>query len=129
MSYHLENVRSEKLHILQEIAKEKIEKILKKHGAVYLPTPLLLPKSDIYANVEACVKLMTHSGSIVNLPYDLRVPFARYVASKEVTRLRRYAVDRVYREKKIHGFHPKELYECVFDIVTPTQGNFNFFFL
>ena len=30
----------------------------------------------------------------------------------------RYSIERVYREKKLFGSHPKELTECAFDIVT-----------
>lgn len=29
----------------------------------------------------------------------------------------------MYRERKVFGFQPRELYECAFDIVTPTPGN------
>jgi translation initiation factor 2-alpha kinase 4 len=65
---------------------------------------------------------MSHSGGIVTIPYDLRVPFARYVAWNGITCLKRYAIDRVYREKRVFGFHPRELYECAFDIVTPNTG-------
>lgn len=36
--------------------------------------------------------------------------------------MRRFAVDRVYREKKIFGFTPREFFECAFDIVSPTKG-------
>lgn len=65
---------------------------------------------------------MTHSGSIVSLPHDLRVPFARYVARHGITLLRRYSIERVYREKKMFDSHPRELLECAFDIVTPTPN-------
>lgn len=82
-----------------------------------------MPKSQYYEGVESCVKLMTHFGGIVSLPHDLRVPFARYVAWNGITSFRRYSVERVYREKKVFGFLPRELYECAFDIVSPTPGN------
>lgn len=69
------------------------------------------------------------------MPY-FRVPFARYVAWNGITFLRRYSVERVYREKKVFGFHPRELYECAFDIITPASGvqnnnelTFNYFIL
>lgn len=52
-----------------------------------------------------------------------RVPFARYVAWNGISLLRRYSIERVYREKKVFGFQPRELYECAFDIVSPSQGN------
>ncbi|CAH1982227.1 unnamed protein product [Acanthoscelides obtectus] len=98
------------------------EKIFKQHGGQNLSTPLLMPKSKFYDHLDSCVKLMTHSGGIVTLPYDLRVPFARYVAWNAISLLRRYSIERVYREKKVFGFQPRELYECAFDIVSPTSG-------
>lgn len=66
---------------------------------------------------------MTHSGSVVVLPHDLRIPFIKHVAVSGVNLLRRYSVGRVYREKKVFNFHPKQLYECAFDIITPTQSS------
>jgi translation initiation factor 2-alpha kinase 4 len=102
-----------------DFAKQIIIKIFKQHGGQNLSTPLLMPKSHYYEGVESCVKLMTHFGGIVSLPHDLRVPFARYVAWNGISLLRRYSIERVYREKKVFGFLPRELYECAFDIVTP----------
>lgn len=65
---------------------------------------------------------MTTSGGVVVLPHDLRVPFIKHVALNGIHLIRRYTVDRVYREKKGFNFHPKQLYECAFDIVTPSEG-------
>lgn len=58
------------------------------------------------------------------MPCDLRTLFLRYIAVNGINLLRRYSIGRVYREKKIFNFHPKQNYECEFDIVTPTRGNF-----
>lgn len=122
IAYQIQNFHPDKFYISLEMVKEVIENIFKSHGAVYLSTLLLLPQNDVYANVDARVKLMTQSGAVVNLPYDLRVPFARYVTSKNIRRLRRYTIDRVHREQKMHCYLPKELYECAFDIVSPKPG-------
>ncbi|XP_023718266.1 eIF-2-alpha kinase GCN2 isoform X3 [Cryptotermes secundus] len=108
--------------MLQELAKERIVRVFQKHGATCLSTPLLMPQNTLYDNTESCVRLMTHSGGIVSIPHDLRVPFARYVVWNGITCLKRYAIDKVYREKRVYGFHPRELYECAFDIVTPNTG-------
>ncbi|CAH3159650.1 unnamed protein product [Pocillopora meandrina] len=61
---------------------------------------------------------MDHSGTLVTLPFDLRIPFARYIALNGVVNMKRFDIACVYRDKKILGAHPKELYECVLDIVT-----------
>lgn len=108
--------------MLQELAKERIVQVFEKHGAVCLSTPLLMPQNMLYDNTESCVRLMAQSGGIVTLPHDLRVPFARYVVWNGITCFKRYAIDKVYREKRVYGIHPRELYECAFDIVSPGAG-------
>ncbi len=40
---------------------------------------------------------MDDSGSVLMLPYDLTLPFARYAAHKDIVSLKRYNVARVYR--------------------------------
>lgn len=108
--------------MLQELAKGRIVRVFKKHGATCLSTPLLMPQNMLYDNTESCVRLMAQSGGIVTLPHDLRVSFARYVVWNGITCFKRYAVDKVYREKRVYGMHPRELYECAFDIVSPNAG-------
>ncbi|CAG9763995.1 unnamed protein product [Ceutorhynchus assimilis] len=115
-------ISSKPLNVL-EFVREACVKIFKQHGAQNLATPLLMPKSKYYEDAESCVKLMTHFGNIVSLPHDLRVSFARYVAWNNISSFRRYSVERVYKEKKVFGFMPREFYECAFDIVTPNQGS------
>lgn len=88
---------------LHEYVKSKVVEIFRRHGGVNLATPLLMPKAGNLYNLEdSCVQLMTHSGSIVCIPYDLRAPFARYIAWNNILHLRRYAIERVYREKKVN---------------------------
>jgi translation initiation factor 2-alpha kinase 4 len=104
-------------------ARNAVERIFECHGASKLNTPLLMPRSSVTPPTResvAAVAVMTHSGSIVTLPHDLRVPFARYVAWNGITSLKRFTVERVFRERRVFGLHPKELYECAFDIVSPT---------
>lgn len=57
---------------IHELVRDSTVKIFKLHGGQNLSTPLLMPKSEYYENVETCVKLMTHSGNIVSIPHDLR---------------------------------------------------------
>ena len=52
---------------------EILRSVFKKHGALRLSTPTLLPKCSLYENSENCVNFMDHCGGIVSLPYDLRV--------------------------------------------------------
>nr|CAD7397393.1 unnamed protein product [Timema cristinae] len=122
ITYHMSLPRASS-PLLQERVKQAVTKVFHRHGALPLNTPLLSPPSPHPPSCESCVRLMARSGGLVCLPHDLRVPFARHVAWSGVSCLKRYAVERVYREKKVFGFHPRELYECAFDVVTPTAGN------
>ena len=65
--------------------------------------------------------MMDHSGMVVGMPFDLRVPFARYVARNGISEMKRYSIEKVFRSKKVQGLHPRELIECAFDIITPTS--------
>lgn len=53
---------------------------------------------------------------------SLQVPFARFVAHNQVQNLRRYSVERVFRQNKPFGLHPREIVECAFDIITSTHS-------
>lgn len=100
----------------------KIIALFRRHGAEATTTPLLWPAP---ASQPACtaVRLMTHSGSVVQLPHNLRVPFIKHIATTTTDRLRRYSIGRVYHEKKMFYFHPKQQFECAFDVITPQRGN------
>ncbi|XP_031435954.1 eIF-2-alpha kinase GCN2 [Clupea harengus] len=108
---------------LQQYVYETITRVFRKHGAVRLQTPLLLPRNrTLYEGCElAC--FMDHSGMLVTLPYDLRLAFARFVARNNITHLKRYSIERVFRPRKLDRSHPKELMECAFDIVAPVTNN------
>ncbi|XP_031807936.1 eIF-2-alpha kinase GCN2 isoform X2 [Sarcophilus harrisii] len=109
---------------IQQYVCETIIRIFKRHGAVELYTPLLLPRNkQMYEHNEAAL-FMDHSGMLVMLPYDLRIPFARYVARNNISNLKRYCIERVFRPRKLDRCHPKELLECAFDIVTSTSNSF-----
>ncbi|KAK1894495.1 eIF-2-alpha kinase GCN2 [Dissostichus eleginoides] len=108
---------------LQQHVYETITRIFKKHGAVRLQTPLLLPRNrKLYDGSElAC--FMDHSGMLVTLPYDLRMAFSKYVARNNITHLKRYSIERVFRPRKRDRAHPRELLECAFDIITPVTSS------
>ncbi|KAM6202509.1 eIF-2-alpha kinase GCN2 [Rhynchocyon petersi] len=108
---------------IQQHVCDVIIRIFKRHGAVELCTPLLLPQNkQMYEHNEAAI-FMDHSGMLVMLPFDLRVPFARYIARNNILNLKRYCIERVFRPRKLDRFHPKELLECAFDIVTSTTNS------
>lgn len=54
-----------------ELSKDKVRRIFEKHGAIGLTTSLLIPQTRLYENPS--VGLMTRTGGLVSLPYDLRL--------------------------------------------------------
>jgi len=52
---------------------DMLERIFRKHGAVHVGVPLLMPKCALYDANDAYVCLMDRSGGLVGLPYDSRV--------------------------------------------------------
>ncbi|CAK8677764.1 unnamed protein product [Clavelina lepadiformis] len=106
--------------VAQQRAFKTVAAILRCHGAVKVNPPQLLPRES---NQESdSVSLMDIGGTIVTLPYNLRVPFARFVSCSGITKLKGYAIEKVFRSRR--RSRPKELWECSFEIVTPTCGGF-----
>ncbi|KAK9883947.1 hypothetical protein WA026_004886 [Henosepilachna vigintioctopunctata] len=111
--------------IYYEYVRRVIVEVFRNHGGQNVSTPLFMPHSTHYTffNTEDNYsRVMTRSGCVVSIPYDLRVPFARFIAWNNITLFRRYAMERVYRDI-VYGCKPKEFSECAFDIVTPTSGS------
>lgn len=99
-----------------------LERILCRHGAVPQAIPTLLPKSTSSEDDDSRVYFMDHGGLIVSLPHNMRVPFARYAARRnDASVLKCYAIEKVYRSRKVFGCHPRELHECSFDIACSKQ--------
>lgn len=109
--------------LAQQMVHESVKSVFLRHGALRVRTSLLAPRTKLLEQLEQAASLMDHSGALVTLPFDLRIPFARYVARNGVVQMKRFDVGCVYRVNRILGAHPKELYECVFDIVTSTPEN------
>lgn len=64
---------------------------------------------------------MDDSGQLVELPHDLTLPFARYISRSNVTDMKRFIFDKVYRQNIVGG-QPRQVYECDFDIVHSNSG-------
>ncbi|CAH0391950.1 unnamed protein product [Bemisia tabaci] len=109
-------------HYMLETVIEKVKKVFQLHGGICLQTPFFIPNSELIRS-DSSVRLMTCWGGLVHAPHDLHVPFARYLAHNPIINIKRYTVDRVFRERRVFGVHPKELYECAFDIVSAAPGN------
>ncbi|XP_044127594.1 LOW QUALITY PROTEIN: eIF-2-alpha kinase GCN2 [Bufo gargarizans] len=114
-------VRSARIH---HHVCETVCRVFKRHGAVKLHTPLLMPRNKMVSESGESACFMDHSGMLVTLPYNLRIPFARFVARNNINNLKRYCIERVFRPRKLNRCHPKELTECAFDVITSSVNSY-----
>jgi eukaryotic translation initiation factor 2-alpha kinase 4 len=96
--------------------KAKLTDIFRQHGATELDRPFIFPKSDLYEN-KNIVQLLNHSGTQLQLPYDLTLPMARSIARVAPVSQRSYSFGRVFRESSSGGM-PRSVTEVDFDIVS-----------
>ena len=55
------------------------------------------PRTELFEQLELAVSVMDHSGTLVTLPFDLRIPFSRYIARNGVVNMKRFDIGCVYR--------------------------------
>jgi len=100
--------------LLQGIVQEKLTACFRRHGAVQIPAPGLMPRSDHYLGSDV-VQLITASGFLVQMPYDLTLPHARNLAKHGQFPEKTFAFGTVYRESS-SGTAPLSNKEVDFDI-------------
>ncbi|XP_050438302.1 eIF-2-alpha kinase GCN2 [Adelges cooleyi] len=100
-----------------------VKEVFQLHGGVWLCTPLLMPALNGIVK-DNTVTMMARWGGLTCVPHNLRIPFARFLAhNPTISNLKRYSIDRVYRQRRVYGVHPRELYEAAFDIISTSPGN------
>ena len=100
--------------LLQSMLQEHLRSIFTRHGAVEVQRQYMLPALDIY---ETSVRFLDASGTAVQLPYDLTVPYARSIANQTNLVRKSYSFGHVFRAAPA-GLHPRTHGEFDFDIVT-----------
>ena len=85
--------------LAQEHVRRVAEAVFRRHGAVHVQIGHLLPSSDRDGKDPSrdrpgasVVEVMTRGGRVVELPYDLRMGFARFLARCKITNFRRYCI-------------------------------------
>ncbi len=103
----------------------KLKKVFEKYNFDNIETPILTPAETILGKYGEEGDRLTYSfkdngDRMVALPYDLTVPFARYVSSN-FNRLtfpfKRYQIQRVWRAEKPQKGRLREFYQCDVDII------------
>lgn len=115
------------IFILDQV-KMKMETLLKSRGFLQFSPPMLMPKYSALNHykkhqLDDVVMLMDKNSSILTLPYDLRLPFARTIARTNISFMSRYVIEKIFRQRQMLGYHPDQFWECCVDIVTPPLSN------
>ncbi|KAJ2001021.1 Cytoplasmic and mitochondrial histidine tRNA synthetase, partial [Coemansia thaxteri] len=96
--------------------------VFEKHGAVTIDTPVFELKEILVGKYGEDSKLIydlkDQGGEECSLRYDLTVPFARYVALKGITNIKRYQLAKVYRRDQpaMSKGRMREFFQCDYDI-------------
>ena len=66
--------------------------------------------------------LADQGGELLSLRYDLTVPFARFMATHNISKLKRFQLGKVYRRDQPNSKagRYREFYQCDFDIAGPS---------
>ncbi|KAH4036643.1 non-specific serine/threonine protein kinase [Parastagonospora nodorum] len=102
--------------LLQNLVRDRLAMVFRSHGAVEIQRQPLLPWSDHYANTNA-VKLFDPSGTLVQLPYDLTLPYARSIGRGAPFLEKTFTIGQVYRDS-YSGGAPRSNGEADFDILS-----------
>lgn len=107
---------------VREKAFRIIRNVFKKHGASEIDTPVFELKETLTSKYGEDSKLIydleDQGGELLSLRYDLTVPFARYVAEKGLSSIKRFHIAKVYRRDtpQMNKGRFREFYQCDFDI-------------
>ena len=108
----------------RETAIQTITRCFRRHGTVTIDTPVFELKDILTSKYgEEGGKLIYDladqgEGEKLSMRYDLTVPFARYLATNGVKKIKRYQIGKVYRRDQPYMTRgrQREFTQCDFDI-------------
>lgn len=110
------------IHV-QDLVRRKLISLFRLHGAVELPGPLCLPYSKFYSSYSnTAFKLLRHDNKMMQAPYDLTLPHARYLAVDAHPIRKSFTFGDVWRDIPSERF-PKVIGEVDVNIVS--QNDFD----
>ncbi|KAL7714991.1 histidine--tRNA ligase [Entamoeba marina] len=115
---------SPKIMNVRETCIQTITRCFRRHGAVTIDTPVFELKDILTSKYgEEGGKLIYDladqgEGEKLSMRYDLTVPFARYLATSGVKKIKRYQIGKVYRRDQPYMTRgrQREFCQCDFDI-------------
>lgn len=108
---------------VKNMAFNTIRGIFNKHGAVEIDTPVFELKETLVGKYgeeggKLIYDLSDQGGELLSLRYDLTVPFARYLATNNLKKIKRFHIGKVYRRDQpdMNRGRFREFYQCDLDI-------------
>lgn len=111
---HYKKLRWDQL-LLQSQVKDTLTDIFRRHGAVETSRPLFMPRNRQYS--RDVIQMIDSNGTLVQLPYDLTLPYARLLAREAAPAPKTYTFGTVYRKNPAGG-QPTGVCEVDFDIIS-----------
>lgn len=99
-----------------------LKSVFRNHAATQVSSPLFIPSTNKiqlgYPDVRSAksVVVMDDTGTLLQLPSNLTLPFARYIARTGINTLRRYDFSTVFEQNPMRG-KPHESTHATFDLV------------
>ncbi|PNS15372.1 hypothetical protein CAC42_631 [Sphaceloma murrayae] len=115
---HTKPLTEEHLRV-RSIARTVTEAVFRRHGAEEVQRTQIFPRSSLYSQ-GTVFQLLDTSGSLLQLPYDLTLPYARQLGGESPSVCRTYTFGQVVREPPAGG-PPRSHGEVDFDIVTSSE--------
>ncbi|KXT12899.1 hypothetical protein AC579_10461 [Pseudocercospora musae] len=100
---------------LRGITRSALETVFRRHCAEEVRRDFIFPRSHYYQGNDV-VQLLDASGNVLQLPYDLTLPYARQLARQLASTRCTFTVSGAYRDPR-NGGPPKNTVEADFDII------------
>ncbi|KAK5111200.1 hypothetical protein LTR62_005228 [Meristemomyces frigidus] len=106
----------------RSITKCTLERVFRRHGAEETTRENIFPRSIYYQSNTNVVQMLDPSGLLLQLPYDLTVPYARELARQAPSVKRTFVFGSAYRDAFAVGA-PKVNDEVDFDVTAINTGD------
>lgn len=122
--FKFSNLKTTTDHLLHSKMVELITEVFKRHGAIEIDERAPIFPCSSYYDSPSVVKLMDTTGNILQMPFDLTLPFASKVAERPPPFQKCFDFGYVYRaDEKQKGTMPRKYHEICFDIVSSGSAN------
>jgi histidyl-tRNA synthetase len=86
---------------VKEKALKQIKEVFMRHGGQEIDTPVFERREVLMGKYGDANKLVydlaDQGGELLSLRYDLTVPFARFMATHNIQKIKRFQIGKVYR--------------------------------